>query len=202
MTILHRLRIKFWRNRFWQPALSRFRFFFSFALNLLTNKQRSRWDPLQRIELGTMWFLGQISTLQSLITLSENEKNVTSISIQAYAHVFNRPLSPFPNKPWFLRVYSTSLLKTLWEKEKLLVTSNFSFFHSVFYPLRELSVIFISVWNCHLPTLSVWKSLKCVVWEWVNMAWDFMVKSWPVIVLATQRKNAIENIVGEGKLCW
>ena len=27
----------------------------------------------------------------------------------------------FPNKPWFLGVWSTSLLKTLWEKEKLLV---------------------------------------------------------------------------------
>ena len=36
-------------------------------------------------------------------------------------------INPFPNKPWFLRVCSTSLLKTLWEKEKLLVTSNFSF---------------------------------------------------------------------------
>ena len=44
----------------------------------------------------------------------------------------------FPNKPWFLRVCSTSLLKTLWEKEKLLVTSNFSFFHSVLYPFGEL----------------------------------------------------------------
>ena len=31
--------------------------------------------------------------------------------------------SPFRNKPWFLRVCSTSLLKTLWKKEKLLVTS-------------------------------------------------------------------------------
>ena len=37
--------------------------------------------------------------------------------------VFN----PLPNKPWFLRVCSTSLLKTLWEKEKLLNMSNFSF---------------------------------------------------------------------------
>ena len=36
--------------------------------------------------------------------------------------------NPFPNKPWFLHVYSTSLLKTLWEKEKLLVTSNFPVF--------------------------------------------------------------------------
>ena len=40
--------------------------------------------------------------------------------------------NPFPNKPWFLRVCSTSLLKTLWEKEKLLIMSNFSFSHSVF----------------------------------------------------------------------
>ena len=43
-------------------------------------------------------------------------------------------VNSFPNKPRFLRVYSTSIMKTLWEKEKLLVTSNFSFFHSVFYP--------------------------------------------------------------------
>ena len=52
-------------------------------------------------------------------------------------------INPFPNKPWFLRVFSTSLLKTLWEKEKLLVTSNFSFSHSVFYLFVELSAIFI-----------------------------------------------------------
>ena len=34
--------------------------------------------------------------------------------------------NPFPNKPWFSRVFSTSHSKTLGEKEKLLVTSNFS----------------------------------------------------------------------------
>ena len=48
-----------------------------------------------------------------------------------------------PNKPWFLRVCYTSLLKTLWEKEKLLVMSNFSFSHSVFYPFGELSAILV-----------------------------------------------------------
>ena len=52
-------------------------------------------------------------------------------------------VNPFPNKPWFLRVCGKSLLKTLWEKEKLLVTSKFSFSHSVFYPFGELSAIFI-----------------------------------------------------------
>ena len=53
--------------------------------------------------------------------------------------------NPFPNKPWFLRVCTLSLFKTLWEKEKLLVTSNFSFSHSVFYRFGELSVIIIKV---------------------------------------------------------
>ena len=33
--------------------------------------------------------------------------------------------------------------KTLWGKEKLLITSNFSFSHSVFHTLGELSSIFI-----------------------------------------------------------
>ena len=51
----------------------------------------------------------------------------------------------FPNKPWFLHVCSTSLLKTRWEKEKLLVTSNFPFSHSVFYPFIRLSTIFIKL---------------------------------------------------------
>ena len=50
-----------------------------------------------------------------------------------YLHLLLFPLfNPFPNKPWFLRVCKANLLKTLWEKEKLLVTSNFSFSHSVF----------------------------------------------------------------------
>ena len=52
-------------------------------------------------------------------------------------------INPFPNKPWFLCVCSTSLMKTLREKEKLLVTSNFSFSHSVFYPIGQLTTIFL-----------------------------------------------------------
>ena len=78
-------------------------------------------------------------------------------------------LNPFPNQPWFLSVCSTSLLKTLWEKEKLLVTSNFSFSRSVFYAFGEqLTSIFIKFKISRLQTLSVWKSLKFVVWERVN----------------------------------
>ena len=46
---------------------------------------------------------------------------------------FSRSFNPFPHNDTFLCPWETSLLKTLWEKEKLLVTSNFSFSHSVFY---------------------------------------------------------------------
>ena len=48
--------------------------------------------------------------------------------------LFLKATNPFPHSDTFWRPWETSLLKTLWEKEKLLVTSNFSFSHSVFYP--------------------------------------------------------------------
>ena len=54
-------------------------------------------------------------------------------------------INPFPNKPWFLCVCSKRLLKTLWVKEKLLIMSNFSFSHSVFYSFGKLSAIFIKI---------------------------------------------------------
>ena len=40
--------------------------------------------------------------------------------------------NPFPHNNTFWCPWETSLLKTLWEKEKLLIASNFSFSHSVF----------------------------------------------------------------------
>ena len=49
----------------------------------------------------------------------------------------NNYFNPFPSNFCFLFVCRTSLLKTLWEKKKLLLTSNFSFSYSVFYPLGE-----------------------------------------------------------------
>ena len=75
------------------------------------------------------------------LKVSEKEKLHFMSNFSFSCSFFN----PFPNKPWFLRVCSTSLLKTLREKEKLLVTSNFSFSHSVFYPFGELSAIFIQL---------------------------------------------------------
>ena len=36
-------------------------------------------------------------------------------------------INSFPNKPWLLRVCSTCLLKTLWEKDNLLVRAIYPF---------------------------------------------------------------------------
>ena len=60
-------------------------------------------------------------------------------------YVVDKDYPAFQNKPWFLRVYSTSLLKSLWGKEKLLVTSKFSLSHSVFCPTGDLSAFFIKL---------------------------------------------------------
>ena len=57
---------------------------------------------------------------------------------QGWKFVIWKGFNPFLNKPWFLRVCSTSLLKTLWEKEKLSVTSNLSLSHNVLYSFGEL----------------------------------------------------------------
>ena len=64
-------------------------------------------------------------------------------------------------------VCSTILLETPWEKEKLLVTSNFSFSHSVFYPFGELSAVFVK-FEILVCTLFQFLSLKIIVWERVK----------------------------------
>ena len=55
------------------------------------------------------------------------------------------------------------ILKTVWEKEKLLLLSNVSLSHSDFYQLGELSANSTNLKNCRLQSL--WKSLKFIVWE-------------------------------------
>ena len=107
---------------------------------------------------------------QQIKTIKENGENdgLQHFFLFLYFSKTFMVINPFPNKPWFLRVCSTSLLKTLWEKEKLLVMSNFSFSHSVFYPIEVHSSIFIN-FEIVVCTLSDWKSLKFVFWDRVNV---------------------------------
>ena len=77
-------------------------------------------------------------------------------------------INPFANNIWFLRVCSTKLLKTLWEKEKLLKISIFFLFSQCFLPVWKAVCLFHQIHNCRLQTLEVLKSLKLVVWEGVK----------------------------------
>ena len=101
-------------------------------------------------------------------------------------------INPFPNKPWFLRVCSTSLLKTLWEKEILLVTSNFSFSHSVFYLFGQLSAILIKL-----------KIVVCKVSQFgrvQNLLFGKGISLYHSIsTLTTLRSNPFENTEGKGQ---
>ena len=74
---------------------------------------------------------------------SLGECNTILSDYTKYIEVHLDVYCPFPSKAFFLCVCSTSDLKTLWEKEKLPITSNFSFFHTVFYPLGGPATIFI-----------------------------------------------------------
>ena len=51
-------------------------------------------------------------------------------------YVGKQPVAWEESRYSFWRMNNRQLLKTLCEKEKLLVTSNFSFSHNVFYPIR------------------------------------------------------------------
>ena len=61
-------------------------------------------------------------------------------------------LKSLPYNPDFWQPRESSILKALWEKEKVLVTSIFSFSHKVFYPYQSkfqfLSHIYFVVCKC------------------------------------------------------
>ena len=90
------------------------------------------------------------------------KRHETKFRLGSLFFTFN--LNPFPNKPWFVHVCGTSLLKTLWDKEKLLVTSHFSLSHSVFYSLGKLTAILIKseIVDCNLFQLGPVQNI--VVW--------------------------------------
>ena len=78
---------------------------------------------------------------------------------------FLRVINPFPNKPLFLGVFRTCLLKTLWAKREITHNKQFLLFLHCFLPFWRIFCHFHWIWNCHLQTLLIWKSLKFVIWE-------------------------------------
>ena len=74
-------------------------------------------------------------------------------------------VDPVPNKPWFLRACSTSLLKTVRDKGEIARNEQFLLFSQHFLPICRTFCHFHQNQNCCLQTITVWTSLKFVVWE-------------------------------------
>ena len=104
--------------------------------NLLSNNKILDWSKLKALADD------KINVTKKLTIATGRVEDIVGKGVNAdYHHFFLFPLcfekvliNPFPHNDTFCRPWETSLLKTLWEKEKFLVTSNFSFSHSVFYP--------------------------------------------------------------------
>ena len=75
----------------------------------------------------------------ALKIIKERQKNIKTDKhfVDFYDIFFHRErksskggyiLNPFPNKPWFFCVCSTSLLKTLWEKREIAHNKQFLLF--------------------------------------------------------------------------
>ena len=139
------------------------------------------WHPWKLQNLAStklkVFAISQIYIAQTIISVFDMiENSVEKGEVVSHQHFFFfhpqclqkafflRVLNLLPNKLLFLCVCSTSLLKTLWEKEKLVVTSNFSFSHSAFYPFGQLSSIFIKLKIAIWKLYWVWESVKFVVW--------------------------------------
>ena len=94
-----------------------------------------------------LWSKGLNNEQQRAVTLGGREKQLISSKGNNCENSMNcnQNITLSKTMSGFLLVCSTSLLKTLLEKEKSLVTSNSSFFPSVFYPFGEFSAIFTKI---------------------------------------------------------
>ena len=120
-------------------------FFCFFRLCIINYKSKTNIFSIQREIINTSLFkkLIEVSTNNFKIDINRISDWVRNVLVLHKSLCINQSeilshsalealhrsyLNPFPNKPWFLCVCNTSLLKTL------LKTSNFSLSHSVFLP--------------------------------------------------------------------
>ena len=106
------------------------------------------------------WVENNVEKGKMLITDLHNVWKRSHCQGHSNSGLFGKGLTLSQTSPGFYMSVAQGFWKH-WEKEKLLVTSNFSFSHSVFYTFCN----FHRLWNCRLQTVSVWQSQRFVVWE-------------------------------------
>ena len=76
-------------------------------------------------------------------------------------------VNPFPNKPCFLHV--PIQFENTVGKGEIVHNEQFLLFSHCFLPVLPSFCHFYQIWNCHLQTLWLWKSLKLVVSDRVKL---------------------------------
>ena len=108
-------------------------------------------------------------------------------------------LNSFPHNPEILQPDKRKLLKTLWGKEKMLVTSIFSFSRNVFYSFHNKILSFGKDLTCYLivPNSSPNdKILDSVTWK--AFADDQIIVSQMMISLC----GRVKKYCGKRRKCW
>ena len=82
------------------------------------------------------------------------------------------------------------LFKTLWEKEKMLVTSIFSFSHHVFYPIKDRNHHICYIYFVVCKYFQFGQAQIFVVWEWVNLTGQEKIVGISVLIMHTVYKQA------------
>ena len=113
-------------------------------------------DVIVNIDTVLAYFSGRLEQMGGNLSPSEVLDVIKQGSLQfrrdklkvCWFMLFNS----LPHSSDFQQPQERSLLKTSWEKEKMLVTSIFSFFYNVFYPIKDrnyhLSYIYFVVCKC------------------------------------------------------
>ena len=78
--------------------------------------------------------------LHMLLYLFTERQNSRLHQIESFCR---RQFKPFPNKPWFLTCLQHKTFENTVGKGEIAHNEHFSFTHSVFYPLGDLSAIFV-----------------------------------------------------------
>ena len=103
-------------------------------------------------------------------------------------------LNPFPNKPWFSCVCSISLENT-GGKGEIARNEQFLLFPQWFLTVWRTICHFRIIPNCRLQSLSVWKSLKFVVWERVKEINSFMTRVINLMSIDLATRSYVKGIV-------
>ena len=119
------------------------------------------------VHIVFMYFLGSNCTwprLQSVLSkYTPNSQEKGSGTSQAWtwgSRILYFTINPLLHRYLFSCINNRQLLKTLWEKKKLLIMSNFFLSHNVFYSIRKLYPHLSIFMTSYLYLLLNWKSPK------------------------------------------